>query len=139
MVKDAELNAEKDKAEHEKIDVKNQADQAIFQTEKTLKELEGKISESDKSAIEHALNDLKEKAKGDNIEAIKASMDALMKASHSMAEAMYKASGAQAGPQGGPGGANPFSGGAGPQPQQEEPPKEKGKDGAVDADFEVVN
>ena len=139
MVKDAELNAEKDKAEREKIDVKNQADQAIFQTEKTLKELEGKISESDKSAIEHALNDLKEKAKGDNIEAIKASMDALMKASHSMAEAMYKASGAQAGPQGGPGGANPFSGGAGPQPQQEEPPKEKGKDGAVDADFEVVN
>jgi molecular chaperone DnaK len=143
MVKDAELNAEKDKAEKEKIEVKNQADQTIFQTEKTLKELEGKISASDKEAIERALSDLKEKAKSDNIEAIKASMDALMKASHTMAEAMYKnAGGAQAGgAQGaGPGG-NPFTGGgAGPDAaQQQEPPKQKGKDGAVDADFEVVN
>jgi len=142
MVKDAELNAEKDKAEKEKIEVKNQADQTIFQTEKTLKDLEGKVSASDKEAIERALNDLKEKAKGDNIEAIKTSMDALMKASHSMAEAMYKNAGAQGGPgaQAGPDG-NPFAGGAagpGPGPQQE-PPKEKGKDGAVDADFEVVN
>jgi len=139
MVKDAEANAEKDKAEKERIEVKNHADQTIFQTEKTLKELEGKISASDKSAIESALNDLKEKVKGDNIEAIKASMDALMKASHTMAEAMYRNSGAQAGPQGAPGG-NPFTtgsdaGSAGPQPRQE-PPKEKGKDNAVDADFE---
>jgi molecular chaperone DnaK len=142
MVKDAEANAEKDKAERERIDVKNQADQTIFQTEKTLKEVEGKIPDSDKAAIESALADLKEKAKGDNIEAIKASMDALMKASHTMAEAMYKTAGAQAGAQpGGPeGGANPFAGaGADPQQQQQEPPKEKGKDGAVDADFEVVD
>ncbi|MBN1306329.1 MAG: molecular chaperone DnaK [Chitinispirillaceae bacterium] len=144
MIKDAEMNAAKDKADRERIDVKNQADQAIFQTEKTLQELEGKISESDKSAIEQAVSDLKEKAKGDNIEAIKASMDTLMKASHTMAEAMYKNAGAQAGQQGGQGGGNPFAGeggagpGPGPQPQQE-PPKEKGKDGAVDADFEVVN
>jgi len=137
MVKDAEVNAEKDKAEKEKIEVKNQADQAIFQTEKTLKEVEGKIPDSDKAAIERALNDLKGKVKGDDIAAIKASMDALMKASHSMAEAMYKAAGAQAGAAGGAG-PNPGAGAAGPQPQQE-PPKEKGKDGAVDADFEVVN
>lgn len=134
MVKDAELNAEKDKAEKEKIEVKNQADQVIFQTEKTLKDVEGKIPDSDKAAIERALADLKEKAKGDDIPAIKASIDALMKASHSMAEAMYKASGAQAGAQpGAQGGAS-----AGTE-QQQEPPKEKGKDGAVDADFEVVN
>ena len=137
MVKDAEANAEKDKAEKEHIEVKNQADQTIFQTEKTLKELEGKISDSDKSAIEHALSDLKEKAKGENIEAIKASMDALMKASHKMAEEMYKASGAQAG-QGG-NGPNPFTGNAGPQEPPREEPKGKDKDGAVDADFEVVN
>jgi len=136
MVKDAEVNAEKDKAEKEKIEVKNQADQVIFQTEKTLKEVEGKIPDSDKAAIEKALADLKEKAKSEDIEAIKASMDALMKASHSMAEAMYKASGAQAGAdaqQQGPTGPSAESA------QQQEPPKEKGKDGAVDADFEVVN
>jgi molecular chaperone DnaK len=142
MVKDAEANAEKDKSERERIDVKNQADQTIFQTEKTLKDVEGKIPDSDKSAIESALGDLKEKAKGDDIEAIKASMDALMKVSHSMAEAMYKAAGAQPGADGaGPQpGANPFEGAAGAGAQQQEPPKQdKDKDGAVDADFEVVD
>ncbi|MBN1760757.1 MAG: molecular chaperone DnaK [Chitinispirillaceae bacterium] len=142
MVKDAEANAEKDKTERERIDVKNQADQAIFQTEKTLKEVKGKIPDSDKAAIESALGDLKEKAKGDDIEAIKASMDALMKASHSMAEQMYKNAGSQAGAQPGAGpqpGANPFEGAAGAGAQQQEPPKEEKKDGAVDADFEVVD
>jgi len=135
MVKDAEVNAEKDKAEREKIETKNQADQTIFQTEKTLKEVEGKIPESDKAAIEKALADLKEKAKGEDIAAIKASMDALMKASHSMAEAMYKTAGAQGGPQ------DPTASAAGAQQEQpqQEPPKDKSKDGAVDADFEVVN
>ncbi len=138
MVKDAEANAEKDKSERERIDVKNQADQTIFQTEKTLKDVEGKIPDSDKSAIESALGDLKEKAKGDDIEAIKASMDALMKVSHSMAEAMYKASGAQPGAEGA--GPQPSEGAAGAGAQQQEPPKQdKDKDGAVDADFEVVD
>lgn len=147
MVKDAEANAEQDKKEKERIEVKNQADQTIFQTEKTLKEVEGKIPEADKAKIETALNDLKEKAKGDDIAAIKASMDALMQASHSMAEAMYKAAGAQAGPQPGPGagpagpGPEAAAGTAGTsdQPQQETPKEEKGKEGAVDADFEVVD
>jgi molecular chaperone DnaK len=143
MVKDAEANAEKDKKEKERIEVKNQADQTIFQTEKTLKEVEGKIPDSDKAAIEAALNELKEKAKGEDIEAIKASMDALMKASHSMAEAMYKqaggAAGAQGGPQPGPGGGGPQTGPTGPEPQQEPPKEKKEGDGAVDADFEVVD
>lgn len=135
MVKDAEINAEKDKAEKEKIETKNQADQTIFQTEKTLKEVEGKIPDSDKAAIERALADLKEKAKGDDIAAIKASIDALMKASHSMAEAMYKTAGAQ----GGEHGPTANDAGAQQEPPQQEPPKDKTKDGAVDADFEVVN
>ncbi len=140
MIKDAEMNAARDKAEREKVDIKNQADHLIFQTERTLKDLEGKISESDKSAIERALNNLKEKAKGDNIEAIKAAMEELTKASHKMAEAMYRTAGAQAGPQSGPG-AGPFTAGAGQSGSQppHDQPKEKGKDGAVDADFEVVN
>jgi len=140
MVKDAEANAEQDKKEKERIEIKNQADQTIFQTEKTLKEVEGKIPDSDKAKIETALNDLKEKAKGDDIAAIKASMDALMQASHSMAEAMYKAAGAQAGPQPGAGPeAAAGAAGASEQPQQEAPKDEKGKEGAVDADFEVVD
>jgi molecular chaperone DnaK len=138
MVKDAEANAARDKEEKEKVEVKNQADQLIFQTEKTLGEIDGKISDSDKSAINAALNDLKEKAKGTDTAAIKASIDALMKASHSMAEAMNKNAGgagaAGAGPQRGP----EQGEGAGAQQSSQNEGKKKG-DGPVDADFEVVD
>ena len=96
MVKEAEANAALDKAEKERVEVKNQADQLIYQTEKTLGEIDGKISDEEKSKISAALNDLKEKAKGEDTEAIKASVDTLMKASHAMAEALYKAGGAGA-------------------------------------------
>jgi molecular chaperone DnaK len=137
MVKDAEANAARDKEEKEKVEIKNQADQLIFQTEKTLGELGDKISAADKAKITDALNDLKEKAKGTDTAAIKASIDALMKASHSMAEEMYKNAGAAGagpaggGPQGGP------TGGA--QSHQEEPKKKGQGEGPVDADFEVVD
>lgn len=137
MVKEAEANAARDKEEKEKIEVKNQADQLIYQTEKSLTELEGKISEDDKSKISSALADLKEKVKSDNVEQIKAGIETLTKAAHSMAEAMYKnAGGAAGGPQGGPGGQ------PGAEEPQQEPPKDKKKkdgDGAVDADYEVVD
>lgn len=140
MVKEAETNAAHDKEEKERVEVKNQADQMIYQTEKTLGELGGKIPDSDKSKITAALNDLKEKSKGEDIAAIKASIDALMKASHSMAEAMYKQTGGAAGP-----------GAAGPEQQQtnetggqqqQEQPRQQRKDqggGTVDADYEVVD
>ncbi|HLV31828.1 MAG TPA: molecular chaperone DnaK [Chitinispirillaceae bacterium] len=139
MVNEAEQNAARDKEEKEKIEVKNQADQLIYQTEKTLGELEGKISDEDKSKITSALNDLKEKVKSDNTEAIKAAIDSLTKASHAMAEQMYKAAGA----------AGAAGGQPGPQPGPEQgnesananDQKKKGKDGdgAVDADYEVVD
>lgn len=136
MVKDAEVNAEKDKAEKERIEVKNQADQTIFQTEKTLADIGDKISDEEKASITTALNDLKEKAKGDDLAAIKASVEALMKASHTMAEAMYKNAGAQAGaPEGGQ---EQQQQGPADGAQQEQP-KDKGAHGAVDADYEVVD
>lgn len=134
MVKEAEANASKDKDEKERVEVKNQADQIIYQTEKTLGEVEGKIPAGDKEKITAALNDLKEKAKGDDIAAIKASIDSLMKASHSMAETLYKQGGGAAGATG--------AAGAGPQQQSETPQDKNKKDkegGAVDADFEVVD
>ncbi len=133
MVKEAEANAAADKEEKERIEVKNQADQAIYQTEKTLSEIGDKIAESDKADVQKALDDLKEKVKETDYGAIKAGLDALMKASHAMAEAMYKQ-------------ANP-AGAAGPQPDPSpspsDPPKQgttsgDKKSGAVDADFEVV-
>jgi molecular chaperone DnaK len=146
MVKEAESNAERDKQEREKIDVKNQADQVIYQTEKTLGEIGDKIPLDDKTKIQSAVDDLRKKLKGDDIEAIKASMDALMKASHKMAEEMYKNAGPQAGGAG-PSGGGPQQGQpggqAGPQgrPQGDAgPKKDDGKgDGPVDADFTVVD
>ncbi len=142
MVKDAEANAEADKAEREKVDTKNQAEQLVFQTEKTLGEVGDKISEDEKKQIQTALDDLKEKAKGDDIQAIKSSMDALMKSSHKMAEELYKtqaAGGAGAGGAAGPEGA---AGGQQQGPEQNaqgDQNKGGGEDGAVDADFEVVD
>ncbi|MBD3419367.1 MAG: molecular chaperone DnaK [Chitinivibrionales bacterium] len=143
MVKDAEANAEADKNEREKVDTKNQADQLIFQTEKTLGEIGDKISDEDKGKIKSALEDLKEKNKGDDIEAIKSCIDALTKASHSMAEEMYKNAQAAGGAQGAPG---PEASGADQQSQahnqdasSDKPGGGKKDDGAVDADFEVVD
>jgi molecular chaperone DnaK len=138
MVKEAESNAERDKQERERIDVKNQADQIIYQTEKTLSEAGDKIPLDDKNKIQSAIDDLRKKLKGDDVGAIKASMDALMKASHKMAEEMYKNAGGQA--QGGPQGQTGPQGQAGPQENQDNQQKKDGKgDGPVDADFTVVD
>jgi molecular chaperone DnaK len=143
MVKDAEANAARDKAEREKIDVKNQADQLIYQTEKTMGEMGDKISQDEKDKIKAAINDLREKIKNEDIEGIKAATETLMKASHKMAEELYKnaqTAGAGAG-QAGPGAA----GQQGPGQQQSGPQggstgKNDGKkDGPIDADFEVVD
>ncbi len=143
MVRDAEEHAADDKAEKEKVEVRNQADHLVMQTEKMLGEVGEKVSADDKAKITAALEALKEKMKGEDSAAIKQATEDLLKASHSMAEALYKnaqASGAASGGQEqGPQGA---AGGAGGSPQGEANQQEggkKGKDGAVDADFEVVN
>jgi len=143
MVKDAEAHAEQDKLEKEKVDTKNQAEHLVYQTEKTLKELGDKVKAEDRQNIESALGDLKEKIKAGDTAALKSAMDALMKVSHKMAEEMYKTQGASS--QAGAAGGGPES--AYQQPQQEQggdasQNQESGgkkKDGAVDADFEVVD
>jgi molecular chaperone DnaK len=140
MVKEAESNADRDKKEREKIDVKNQADQAIYQTEKTLSEVGDKIPLDDKNKIQSAVDDLRKKLKSDDTDAVKASMDALMKASHKMAEEMYKNAGpqGQAGP--GPGSGPTGSADADAHADGSTGPKKDGKgDGPVDADFTVVD
>jgi len=142
MVKDAEAHAEQDKKEREKVDVKNNADQMIFQTEKTLKELGDKISAEDKGNIQTALDDLKEKAKGDDIEAIKASMETLTQASHKMAEEMYKqqdAAGAAQGPDDAAGQQQTTGGEQSAGADTGSSQNDDKKDGPIDADFEVVD
>jgi molecular chaperone DnaK len=143
MVKEAESHAEQDKKEREKIDIKNQADQLVYQTEKTLSDLGDKISADDKTKIQAAVADLKEKIKSGDSDAMKSSMDALMKASHHMAEEMYKHTQGSAGAAGG--------GDAGQQSQEQGRQRSRpsgegggqsgGKEGKgpVDADFEVLD
>ncbi|MBR5901974.1 molecular chaperone DnaK, partial [bacterium] len=126
MVKDAEANASEDKKRRELIDLKNQADNFVYQTEKTLKENGDKIDSASKEAIEKAVEELKSVKDGEDAEAIKAKMEALQQASHKLAEAMYKES------QGATAEAQPEpenNGGADPK---------KGGDDVVDADFEEV-
>jgi len=92
MVKDAELHKEEDKKRKDAVEARNQADALVHQTEKSMSELGEKVPAEDRSNIEAALNDLKEVLKDDNSskEQIDAKVEALSKASHKLAEAMYK-------------------------------------------------
>ena len=80
-----------DKAEREKVEVQNEADSMIYQTEKTLKEMGDKISAADKQAIEDALAALKREKESGSVESIKAKTEELKQASYKVAEEMYKA------------------------------------------------
>lgn len=91
MVKDAEANAEADKKRREVIEAQNQADTLLYSTEKTLKEHGDKISAADKETVEKDLAALKEVAKSDDLDELKAKTDALMQSSMKLGEAMYKA------------------------------------------------
>ena len=92
MVKDAELHKEEDKKRKDVVEARNQADALVHQTEKSMSELGEKVPAEDRSNIEAALNDLKEVLKDENSskEQIDAKVEALSKASHKLAEAMYK-------------------------------------------------
>ncbi|UXN71355.1 molecular chaperone DnaK [Devosia neptuniae] len=96
MVKEAEQNAEADKAKREAVEAKNQGESLIHSTEKSLKEYGDKVSAEDKTAIETAITDLKGVIDGEDGEAIKEKTAALAEASMKLGEAMYKASQAEA-------------------------------------------
>ena len=126
-VKDAERFAEEDKKKREEVDIRNGADQMVFQTEKALGELGDKVDAGEKADVEAKLNALKEALKGTDIEAIKAKQEELQKAFYAISEKVYKqAAEAQqaAGQQPGAGAAG--NGGS------------TGDDGVVDADFKEV-
>ena len=101
-VKEAEQYAAEDKARKDEVDTHNQADQVIYQTEKTLNELGDKVDASDKANIEAAVNDLKEKNKGNDIEAIKAATEAVQKAFYAVSEKLYQQQPQQGAPTGNP-------------------------------------
>jgi len=123
MVDDAKAHAAEDKKQREMVDVRNQADQLVYQTEKNLNEMGDKLSADDKSKLETAVGRVKEALKGDNIDEMKSSTEDLSKIWNEMAGKMYQEAGAQAG-----------------QAEQETQAQSEDKDEKVeDADFEVVD
>ena len=97
MVKDAEAHAAEDKARREMVEAKNQAESLMHSTEKSLAEHGDKVSASDKSAVESAIEALKTALAGDDPETIKARTTDLMQASMKLGEAMYAAQQNEAG------------------------------------------
>ena len=114
-VREAEQFAQEDKKKKEIVETKNNAESLIYQTEKTLKDLEGKISEEEKSSINAKIEDLKSALTTDNVDDIKAKNDALTQEFYKISEKLYQ-------------NANPQGQGA-----------EQKKDDVVDADYEVVD
>ena len=122
MMKEAEANKEADEKRKESAEVKNDAEQMIFATEKSLKDLGDKVSSEDKEKAENQIKELREALNGDDIEAIKTKKDALSETAMAFATKVYEEAA---------------------KAQQEnntetaaEDKKEDKKDDAIDAEFE---
>ena len=104
MMKDAEANAEADKKRKEEVDLRNEVDQAIFATEKTIKETEGKGFDAERDAAQAALDDLKKAQEDNNLDEMKAKLEALNEKAQGLAVKLYEqaaaAQQAQAGAEG---------------------------------------
>jgi molecular chaperone DnaK len=100
MVKDAQSHAADDEKRREVIDARNQADSLAYSVEKTLNENRDKVAAGDASRLETLIADLRQAAQNENVDAIKKAMDELQRASHALAEQLYKASAGQSGRQG---------------------------------------
>ena len=119
-VKEAEQFAEEDKKKKESIEVRNNGDSLVYQTEKTIKDLEGKISDEEKSAAEEKLEALKKSLEGEDLDDIKTKTDELTEIFYKISEKIYEQ--------------NPEDGqGSG------EGPGANPADDVVDADYEVVD
>jgi molecular chaperone DnaK len=120
MKRDAESHADEDKQKRELADAKNEADQAVWQTEKMIAEAGDKLSANDKGPVQAAVDQVKKVSGGTDVQTIKNAVNNLHTASHAMAQHL----GGQ--------------GGGGPQPTGDRPsPQGGGKDDVIDAEFEV--
>ena len=119
MVKDAEANAEADKARKEEVDLRNDVDALLFSVDKTLKELEGKVDEEEVKKAETARDELKAAVEANNIEEMKTKRDALNEIVQNLTVKLYEQ--------------------AAQQQAQENPEAAQGADDVVDADFEEVD
>ncbi len=124
-VKEAEEFAQQDKKKKENIEVKNNADQMVYQTEKLMKDLEGKISEDEKKDIEAKLADLKKASEGSDYDDMKKKTEDLTQAFYKVSEKLYKQ--------------NAEAGAAGAEAGAQGSEEHKGDDDVVDGDYEVVD
>ena len=118
LIKEAESHAEEDKKAREAVEVRNQADAAVYQLRKTLTEAGDKVADADKAELEKALEAAEAALKGDDLEEIKKTQEALKQASYKLSEAMYANQGGEAA-------------------EEAAPAEDKGDDDVVDAEFEV--
>ena len=135
MVKDAEKYAGEDKKRKEEVEVRNQADSLVYSTEKSLKDFGQKLGKDEKEKIEKKLNELKELLKGKDTNKIKSTMEELMKASHKLAEEIYKDAQAKQQQKAGPQSSKDKTQASEEKTQTSEE-KKKGED-IVDADYTV--
>ncbi len=125
MVKDAEGHAEEDKKRRAEVDLRNQADSLVYNTERMLNENREKIPVGEIKPIEDAIADTKKALEEGNPEHLRQAMEQLTRASHKLAEAMYKQAGAKGAQPEGAGSAGASAGSGG-----------DGKGDVVDAEFE---
>ena len=138
MKKDAEQYAAEDHKRREVVDARNQADQLIYQTERTLKEHGDKLTDADRQRIESTKKRLEEAINGDDLPSIRSAMDDYTQAAQQLAKVMYEQAGAAGG---GPGAAGPGRQ-TGPGPESTSGPEtgpdtKSGDDNIIDADYEV--
>jgi molecular chaperone DnaK len=125
MQRDAEDHADDDRKRREEAETRNRADEVVYTTEKSLRELGDKVDASERATIESSLNEVKEALKGSDTALIKSTMESLIQASHRLAEQVYAQT---AGPAGGQPGGSPDGGQPG-SPEEE----------VIEADYEVVD
>ncbi|MBC8278174.1 MAG: molecular chaperone DnaK [FCB group bacterium] len=131
MQKDAKEHEDEDQKKREEVDLKNQADTQVFQSEKQIKEFEEKLDPEMKAKLEAATERLKKAKVGSDLVEIKSASDDLTQIWSEASTAMY----AQSQTAGGPGAQDPGGDGAGPQSED----AGEADDGAVDAEYEVVD
>jgi len=142
MIKEAEKFAEEDKRKKEEVELINQANTIVYATEKSLKDYGDKVSSQERGNIEVELNSVKDAIKNKDTPKIKQGMESLQKASHKLAEEIYKSAGAAGQAQGGEkqahqqdaSEASSSEGNAGPEQQTS---GGNGKDDIIDADFKA--
>jgi len=134
MVKDAETHAAEDRKKREEVEIRNNADMLVYETEKNMKEFGDRLDADTRSKLDLAINRLKEALKGSDTNEIRSASESLQQVWHEASAKMYQQAGAQqtgqqAGPQAGPQ----------PGPSEQTTPPPPRDENVVDADYEVVD